>query len=388
VGAEKEPKYITHLGLDTSGLIAGGWPTLVSELDSALGTCNALNVPVLIPEVVLIETEAERLRQSAKALTAGRSALAEARHKTFGLVTHEIPPLNGEKIQAAYVQAVKQLGQRRPFEIVGLPADVSLSDALKASALHALPFVPEDKSFRDSMILWSMVAALKRGDVLGILSSDKFFEDARVADFAFDHGIQLRRFKTAREILDFIEQMARVTEFVNAFKEAESEAQRLRDLLRQDQDGVQNYVRQNLRVPEYPPGLDGHVTKVHDLKVTDIGYVHVSPLLKKPADPFADVAVRVEATVVPSLSLNLQRMLSVGEGTEQEELFKDLSSGLEPRVVEFDGNATVTFRVHEPRDPRCRPSFEFLAIRFETPLERAIKRKALIEALGAESKEE
>lgn len=55
---DEAPKYITHLGLDANMLIGVGWPRDHRVLDDIVTACDALGVAVLLPQLVLTETEA------------------------------------------------------------------------------------------------------------------------------------------------------------------------------------------------------------------------------------------------------------------------------------------------------------------------------------------
>jgi hypothetical protein len=175
---DEAPKYITHLGLDTSTLIGVGWPRPRLALDDIVETCNALNVTVLLPEIVLTEAEATWERRTKELVQKCRDNVGELERRVPDIGTNWTQP-DRKALAESYAKAEADVVARWKPTIVPLPK-VSLQEAARLSSRQELPFADTDVSFRDSLILWSMIDALKEGSVLGLLAEDKFFLHARV----------------------------------------------------------------------------------------------------------------------------------------------------------------------------------------------------------------
>jgi len=111
----------------------------------------------------------------------------------------------------------------------------------------------------------------------------------------------------------------------------------------------------------------------------EIRRVHIPLFDKASAAPFADVALKVTATIIPTRSSSPQE-LTIGEDSEPISVSAILAE-IQPRVIDFEANATVRFRIHDEKLP---DSLEFTAVRFETPAMRSLMRAALIKQLQAE----
>jgi hypothetical protein len=175
----KEQNRFSHLGIDTSALIGAGWPHPSLDLDNVVTTCKALEVPVLIPELVLAEAQIVSLERTAEIIQKAQDALRRAGDRLAGLVDPgAITWPNRPARRTAYDSVVKGVSDRWSWTELPLP-DVSLGEAVYRSARHEYPFAITDISFRDSLILWSLLDALKPGDILGLIAIDGFFSERR-----------------------------------------------------------------------------------------------------------------------------------------------------------------------------------------------------------------
>ena len=312
---DEAPKYITHLGIDTSTLIGVGWPRPGLALDDIVKTCNALNVAVLLPEIVLTEAQATWERRTRELVQKCRDNVSELDRRAPDLGTNWTLP-DRKALTKSYAMAAEDVIARWEPTIVPLPK-VSLEEATRLSSRQELPFADGDVSFRDSLILWSMLNALKEGSVLGFLAEDKFFLHGRVRAMAKAQGSSVVVFNTLEDARTLVETMARVTALGEVFEASERQEDRLLTALRKDFERLEAYVRAELRVPEYPFGLSGHVEAVHNIKVLKLTHAHVRlPFEAKTSpDASADLALKVEVTI-SKIKPAGPREMGVGESVE------------------------------------------------------------------------
>src|SRR5688572_23699305 len=71
--------HITHLGIDASALISAGWPKPSVDLENVVIGCRSLDIPVLVPELVLWEAEHVWLRRSMDLVNSARDAVRRVR---------------------------------------------------------------------------------------------------------------------------------------------------------------------------------------------------------------------------------------------------------------------------------------------------------------------
>src|SRR5206468_11274756 len=111
--------------------------------------------------------------------------------------------------------------------------------------------------------------------------------------------------------------MARVTALIVVFDASAKQEHCLLAALRQDFDRLQAYVRAELRVPEYPFGISGHVEAVRNINVIDLTDAHVRlPFeVKTSPDASADLTLKVEVTISKIVPAG-PRVLGVGESVE------------------------------------------------------------------------
>lgn len=374
---EEAPKYITHLGLDTSTLIGVGWPRHGLALDDIVETCNALGVPVLLPEIVLTEAEAAWQRRAGELVQKCRDTVRELDRRAPDLGAKLTLP-DAKALAESYAKVAADVVGRWHPTIVPLPK-ISLEEAARLSARQELPFADADLSFRDSLILWSMLDALKHGSVLGLLSEDKFFLHSRVRAMATARGCIVVVFNTLEEARKLVETMARVTALKEVFDASAKQEERLLTALRKDFDRLEAYVRAELRVPEYPFGISGHVEAVRNINVLELTGAHVRlPFeVKTSPDASADLTLKVEVTI-SKIKPAGPRVLGVGESVE--DLLPPF--GLSERVVtEIDGFATLKLKVNWPEKDDELPTVEYLGVEFGTPEQRLALRLALQERL-------
>jgi hypothetical protein len=257
--------------------------------------------------------------------------------------------------------------------------DAPLREAVERSARHEHPFAAADTGFRDSVIVWSLLDALKEGDEFGFIAGDTVLGDRRVAETFVQRNIKLRVFKTAGEAWTVTEGMARATALVAKFDEWEKLNDRLVQAIKSERERLERYVVDHLTVPEVPFGVQGRVLAVHAIRVGDVTSAHMpmkGPFGPRP-DAEAEVEVKVEATInryTPSPS----RTLHVGEKIGDYPVVGTTDTV----VAEIDGHATLTLKVACPEDDRELPQVEYTGIEFGTAEQRLAQRLALIELMG------
>ena len=178
--ATQPPTVITHLALDTSILVGQGWPHPTVVLDNIVATCQKLGVPVLMPEDALLEVKAECLRQTNAAIEKTRQRVSDLTRRTAGMVDGDaVKWPTRDEVEAGYGSAADALIARWGCAEVPVP-EGKLLETVARSARHEPPFPDGDVSFRDSLIVCSLMDHLKAGDVLGLMARDRFFLDARI----------------------------------------------------------------------------------------------------------------------------------------------------------------------------------------------------------------
>jgi hypothetical protein len=201
---------ITHLGLDSSVLVGAGWPQPSVALRNVITSCAELNVPVLIPQLVLWELEAVWIRTTASVVKDARESMRNVvrRLPTFNAALGSSP--DDAMVAATYHEAVKALEVDWKWTVSPLPP-VSLDDAVMRSVKYEPPFADADSGFRDSLIVWSLLQSLAPGNVLGLAAADSAFAQPRMKDAAAAANVKLQIFKSVPEAWTTLEGMVRLS---------------------------------------------------------------------------------------------------------------------------------------------------------------------------------
>ena len=367
----------THLGLDTSVLIGSSWPSASVTLRNIVAGCQKLGIPVLIPEIVLSEAEAEWMRITKEAIDAARNAVSRMREKLPGI---DIPmvALPDERTRiAAHADARRRLADEWNWVAVPLPP-ASLAEAVDRAIRHEPPFPADDSDFRDGLIVWSLLEHLKAGDVLGLIAPDGAFSDRRMVDAAKARGIELRVYKSPPDAWEDVEEMVKLTAARESIAEWEARTREIVKALEGDRDRLDTFVRENIRIPERPYGIEGRIEAVHAVQVMAVHSALLPVFKDNWSDASAELAIQVVVTV-SRYTPTPPRVMRVGESAD------DVSRGFgdhERRVIAREAWASVKLKVTWSDDGRQPQSIEYLDVEFGTSEERLLESVAMREALG------
>lgn len=367
---------ISHLGVDTSALIGAGWPHPTVDLENVVATCTALNIPVLLPEIVLVEAAVIWSEHTAKSIKDAQDALERARRRIPELINPKaIGWPDKQTRDDAYQRATDAALARWKWTVAPLPR-LSLAEAVELSAKHQPPFAPTDQSFRDSLLLLSLLDQLRPGDVLGLVSGDGFFAQAPARLFANSREVGLVVLKTAQEAWSAIEKIAGETALHEKFERWERMNSSLTTALEPEQERLEAFIRTSLVVPERPYGQRGTIDAVRQIRVVRINSARVAfpETSVDRSKASADVKLRIEV-IRTEYETAAPRAMREGQAADDVPSV----SGGGTSLVEIDAFATVDLRVEWSADGK--PSkVEFTGARFETQEEREMMHGALIKA--------
>jgi hypothetical protein len=171
---------VSRIYFDASTLIANGWPAPSPQLLRLLKIAMLLpKVEVFIPELVELECEAEWLRRFDDRKREVISKIdALATHSQAFKKPHIELPTVPEGL-AQYRETVTAL--KASLEIQRSPTTQrSVYELLSMSILHVSPFATSDRSFRDSVIVVSIIdhlSAAKEPIRAMLVTNDAFFDN-------------------------------------------------------------------------------------------------------------------------------------------------------------------------------------------------------------------
>jgi hypothetical protein len=367
----------THLGIDTSVLIGNGWPKASLDLRNVVAACQQLGIPLLIPEIVLAESDAEFARKTEEAIDAARQALSRAAGRLSGGLNANVEWPDEKVRTAAYADAIATLADDWRWTVVPMPK-VSLTDAVIQSIRHEPPFPAEDKGFRDSLIVWSLLDRLKKGDILVLIAADKAFADGRMIEAAKRCGIELHVFASPQAAWEVIEKIVRQKTAGEIFAAWEAHSQRIVAALEQDRAGLEAFVREHLRIPERPYGVEGRIETLHDVQVVGVEHALLQLFSDNLTDASAELKLRVTVTI-SRYRPSVPRAMRVGETVDDV----SPSFGEHERILtDLDAFASLTLHVTWPEDDQQLPTVKYIAAEFGTPQERLLRGVALREAMS------
>lgn len=99
------------LGLDTSALISANWPYPSVDLDNIVSTCRELGVPVLIPDLVLVEARVITLEKTADAIQRAKDSLTQTDKRLPGTDFGSFKWPSRNDRENVYDASVKELQQ-------------------------------------------------------------------------------------------------------------------------------------------------------------------------------------------------------------------------------------------------------------------------------------
>ena len=371
-----EPIAYTHLAFDTSALVASNWPIPSVELANVADRCRSMGLPMLMPELVLAETETVWMRKTAEAVKAADGAVGRAAGRTPGLagLSEASWPDHDAQLRF-YRSAVTALEKAWQWVRVPLP-DVALGVAVQQSVEHTPPFAPEDSDFRDSLIAWSLLEAVGPGDTVALLAKDEQFSKPHIRRAAEQRSVTLVVYRNPQEAWRDTEAMARKAGMAVVLDEWTARNEQLKAQVEADHGRFDEFVTQEIRVPEYPLGIEGHVETVRRVRIGSI-QTFFAMFGERPAEATITVEVTVDAVIGMWLRSE-PRTLGVGETFGS----KSPASTWRAPEVPIDGTVLVSAVLTWPAEGSGQPSLEYRSARFKTAEESRMENQALIEALS------
>lgn len=372
-----DPVSYTHLGLDTSALIAAGWPNPSVHLANVVESCRSMEIRVLMPELALAEAEAVWVRKTAEAIEKADAAIEKAAWQMRGLRLVDLAGLPWPDRDARldyYRRTVAGLKEAWNWVVVPLP-DVALREAVLDSLAHEPPFAPTDSGFRDSVLMWSLLQAVPKGSTIGLIAEDRSFKKPHIDQATKRRGVCLHVYQSPQEAWRDTEMMIKNAGLLTMLDEWNVRNEQLKAAVEVDREHLDEFVAEQLRVSEYPSGVNGRVESVREVHVRGIDLVH-GMFGEKPTDATIMVAVTVNV-VVTSLSGLGPRTLGIGEVFEVGAPAESVKTA----EVEIDGTAHVSVALAWPKEAEGALSLTYGTVRFSTAEEDRMQRKALIEAM-------
>ena len=275
-----------------------------------------------------------------------------------------------------YRRTVAGLEEAWDWALVPLP-DVTLRDVVLESLAHEPPFAPADSGFRDSVLVRSLLQAVPEGSTIGLIAGDRSFKKPHIDQAAKRRGVRLHVYQSPQEAWRDTEMMIRNAGFLAMLDEWNARNEQLKAAVEVDREHLDEFVAEQLRVPEYPSGVNGRVEAVREVHVRGINFVH-GMFGERPTGATIMVAVTVNA-VVTSLSGPGPRTLGIGEVFE----VGVTAASVKTAEVEIDGTAHVSVALKWPKEKEAEGarSLTYGIVRFSTAEEDRMQQEALIEAL-------
>jgi hypothetical protein len=276
------------------------------------------DVTILLPDLVDMEVESKWLKEfdDKKRQATGRLDALADHTGLFAKPVLQFP--NGQMAQADYRARINAM--KAEFGIEQCPITPrGAADLLRMAAYHETPFPDRDSSFRDAVIVLSILDDL---DGLGqpteaiLVSSDDFF--SKVVDRRSGNGSTLhvhKDLKSAESALVPLVTAIVVLDWRN------ERAQAL-EILIADQANLAAFVREHLEVPVGVGWLFGpRVLEVRGITVDRIETVTIPLPIERPEDGDVDISVsvivNVERLVEISRSSPRPSTLRIGQSLEE-----------------------------------------------------------------------
>jgi hypothetical protein len=357
---------LTHITLDAEALMSGGWPTPSADLENLVASCQALGIPILLSSATLTEIETVWLERTGDRLSKARNMLEGLQRDFDGLVRDVGVPTN-DALRDAYLAAVDGIRRRWDWQLAPPPPAMTVEQLVELSAAHQPPFRGTDTGFRDSYICMSVVLAAGGDAELGLVTADNALGNSgALTKFGRDHGVTVRRFRSAVEALQTVEQESRSAALAAVTAEIEANNLRLLEAARADGERLAAFVREHLEVPQDVAGglLAGRVHAVRGIEVAEITEAHAGIL--------RDNNRRASVTVALNLELEFKTYVWRGpmglkQGEREDDMFSGAGAASGPRIElrTVPGEATVNMLVTWPEEDRELPAIdEYLEVEY------------------------
>lgn len=194
---------------DTESLLGAGWPRGSAELSNLFSLSKSYGVELFLPEPVKLEMTSHFLREREKRRAAFEKAAASLDTSIFDPPQFHLQEfdVDRERCEASIKTAMETLG------LVASPVTARpVAEFFEAAAESRPPFWADgggeerkEKSFKDHVILMSVIDHLTPGTRAAFVSKDRVFEAAAKSGFMKLHGRSLLIFPDVREALKKME---------------------------------------------------------------------------------------------------------------------------------------------------------------------------------------
>jgi len=358
------------LAADTDVLIKENWPFPTAVLQNVAALCRALDMPLAIPELVFVEAREEWLRDTMESLGTAKEQIERLSRRTDGLINHaQVKWPSRAELEAKYDKAVNELIDKWKLRKIPLPS-VTLTEAAIRAAAHKPPFKSADKNFRDGLIVWSLLQQVSSGAMLGFLARDNFYSETQVHKAAKSEQVTLLIFKTARDAFGVLETQFNNASLAKARERWQKANQRLRKAVEADFPRLEEYIRENLAIPQQSG--TAQVLAFHELTLGSIESAQTVIPFDDPHNEAGSVSVLASIKVTQQFRGNAYRnpdRLRIGESVPGF-IFPLPEPGPGPRrfypyTDDVSGVVTVQLRINWP-DGDAPPGIDFENLEFES----------------------
>jgi len=263
----------SRLYLETSELVAAGWPRISADLENVLNLMASAKIPVLLPAGVEHELEQRWRRELREKMGALRSRIQAVEAHLGGVEDMKLSVDGPDPTRAAenYTRTVNKL---KKYGISTVPfTNRPVAEIFAMAADRHPPFKEgkEDVGFRDASIFLSVVDHLSPtpGHIGALVARDEAFHDPRVVEFAGRAGKGLQVFRSVLEVFDSI--MREAAAYAREqWSRSAGQAQRSLQLRLPE---IGTFINDTLEIPEWglvPGSRVVAVPRIEALEVRDV----------------------------------------------------------------------------------------------------------------------
>jgi predicted nucleic acid-binding protein len=363
---------IDAIFLDTNCLFSEHWAAPSVALAQALGLASASGVPVLIPELVIMEALHIFTKEFGDSISKVRNIHS---HKIAAkLADGTIPTLTLPDIQTLTDEYQKQTAatmKHYGIAVVPLP-ELSLSEAVTQSAKHDIPFRDTDIGFRDSLIMMSCAEYVEGTESQNavLVTNDDGMKTA--SSYLSKHNITI--IPTASELGNKLK-LQLTEEIGRRFRERLDEVS---SALKERLTEISEFIVASLEIPERLDGVLEAVVEVKQIVVEDVTTV-LTDFTPAPVGSGGTIGgAEVRATILATTQPNYLTDALLHPGSDRPNTLRDLA----PVEREIEATVTLNFVVRRAIDGKLE--FEFTKAELGTlddALTRVIARNSMRAAI-------
>lgn len=267
------PPPPTRVFFDSNIFIRHQWPKASGKLESVISKLEGLKILLCIPEVILLEL---RKHVENSILDTLETIKSHNQKLPYLEAISELPDI--KEYLEEYDKNVSKYLKEHGFEIIPHPT-IGIERLIKMAVDKHPPFEENDKGFRDTMQIFSIIEYLQKVNEKNrealFVTNDKIFKDSRIESIIQEAGVNLKILDSVDSLQEYIDSYVDVTisKLLGIREEAAKEA--LEGIITQ----IERYVKENYDfVPSQFHGdqIQGDVDQVSDLQVQEILKVYTS----------------------------------------------------------------------------------------------------------------